>query len=81
MNTLSGVSWIAAPTLAGILMLFGIVLAIVWVVLPFAVIGMKPLLRELIAETKRTNSLLEAEARARARADGAPELITIRAER
>jgi hypothetical protein len=38
---------------------FGVVLAIAWIVLPFALIGTKPLLRQLIAETKRTNALLE----------------------
>lgn len=39
--------------------LFVLVLLIAWVLLPFAMFGMKPLLRELIAETKRTNTLLE----------------------
>jgi hypothetical protein len=38
---------------------FGVVLAIAWIVLPFAMIGTKPLLRELIAEMRRTNALLE----------------------
>ena len=42
-----------------IVVVFGIVLAIAWIILPFALIGTKPLLRELIAETKRTNALLE----------------------
>jgi hypothetical protein len=37
----------------------GTVLTIAWIILPFALIGTKPLLRELIAETKRTNKLLE----------------------
>jgi len=63
------------------LILFWIVMTIVWIVLPFVVIGMKPLLRELIAETKRTNALLEAEGRARTRTNVAPELTTLRAER
>lgn len=81
MGTLSGASGMAGPMLAMILILFGIVMAIAWIVLPFGVIGMKPLLRELIAETKRTNALLESAARARPRADLAPELNTIRAER
>jgi hypothetical protein len=35
-----------------------LLLALAWIVLPFALIGTKPLLRELIAETKRTNELL-----------------------
>ena len=34
-------------------------LVIGWVLLPVALIGTKPLLRQLIAETKRTNDLLE----------------------
>jgi hypothetical protein len=42
-----------------IILIFGVVLAICWLVLPFALIGTKPLLRELIAETRRTNALLE----------------------
>ena len=37
---------------------FGVILAICWLVLPFALIGTKPLLRELIGEMKETNRLL-----------------------
>ena len=40
--------------------LFGIILAIAWIVLPFALIGTKPILRELLAEAKKTNALLDA---------------------
>ena len=47
-----GVLWLA-------IVVFGIILAIAWIILPFALIGTKPLLRELIAETKRTNALLQ----------------------
>ena len=39
--------------------ILGIVLVIAWTVLPFAIIGTKPLLRELIAEVQRTNALLQ----------------------
>jgi hypothetical protein len=39
--------------------IFAFVLAICWLALPFALIGTKPLLRHLIAETRRTNELLE----------------------
>ena len=46
-------------TLYLIVFIFGVVLAICWIVLPFALIGTKPLLRQLIAETQRTNALLE----------------------
>jgi hypothetical protein len=41
------------------LVIFCIVLAIAWIILPFALIGTKPLLRELIAETRKNNALLE----------------------
>lgn len=36
-----------------------VVLAVVWIALPFAVFGIKPLLQELIAEVRKTNALLE----------------------
>lgn len=41
------------------LVVFGIVLLIAWIVLPFAIIGTKPLLRELLEETRKTNALLQ----------------------
>ena len=37
-----------------LLTVFGVILAICWLVLPFALIGTKPLLRELIGEMKET---------------------------
>jgi uncharacterized membrane protein YciS (DUF1049 family) len=39
--------------------LFLVVLAICWIVLRSALIGTKPLLRELVAEMKRNNQLLD----------------------
>jgi hypothetical protein len=36
----------------------GVVLAICWIILPFALIGTKPILRQILAEQKRTNELL-----------------------
>jgi uncharacterized membrane protein len=45
--------------------IFAIILAIAWIIMPFAIIGTKPILRDLLAEQKRTNRLLE-EAAARA---------------
>ena len=48
---------LAGLTVVGVVFLF--VLAICWIILPFALIGTKPLLRELIRETKKTNALLE----------------------
>ena len=38
---------------------FVVILAICWIILPFALIGTKQLLRELIRETRRTNELLD----------------------
>lgn len=52
MGGIGAVLWLA-------LIVSGIVLAICWIVLPFALIGTKPLLRELIVEVKKTNALLE----------------------
>lgn len=42
-----------------LLYVLALVLVVAWVVLPFALIGTKPLLRQLIAEQQRTNRLLE----------------------
>ena len=36
-----------------------VILVVCWIVLPIAVIGTKPLLRQILAEQKRTNALLE----------------------
>ena len=41
-----------------ILSLLGIVIAILWVLMPFAVFGLKDLAKSLIAEQQRTNTLL-----------------------
>ena len=38
--------------------ILAIVLLVCWIVLPFAVIGTKPLLRDLLHEQRRTNELL-----------------------
>lgn len=43
----------------GLIWLFAVVLIVVWVILPFAILGTKPLLRELIQEQRRTNELLK----------------------
>ena len=51
-NALGTVFWL-------VLYVFGLILAIAWIILPFALIGTKPLLRQLIAEVQRTNVLLE----------------------
>lgn len=46
--------------LLGLLVLL---IAILWILMPFAIFGTKDLLRELIREQKRTNEILIAEAR------------------
>jgi hypothetical protein len=55
-----------------VMWLFGLVLAIAWVILPFALIGTKPLLRELIREQRRTNELLEIRRSAAPTSERAP---------
>lgn len=40
-----------------------VVLVICWIILPFAIIGTKPLLRQLIEQQTRTNRILEAMAK------------------
>ena len=37
----------------------GLVLTIAWIILPFAIIGTKPILRELLREVQRTNASFE----------------------
>jgi cytochrome b subunit of formate dehydrogenase len=51
-STTNNVIWLIAVA-------FGFILAVLWILLPFALFGTKALLRELIAEQQRTNSLLE----------------------
>ena len=36
-----------------------LVLAIAWIVMPFAIIGTKPILRQLVQQQQRTNELLQ----------------------
>jgi hypothetical protein len=38
--------------------LFVLILAILWILVPFAIFGIKPLLRELIANQKKANEIL-----------------------
>ena len=35
----------------------GLILTVLWILVPFALFGIKPLLRELIAEQRRANDL------------------------
>lgn len=48
----------AAGSFFGLAWLFMLVLAILWLLVPFAVFGIKGLLRQLLAEQRRTNELL-----------------------
>lgn len=54
----SGLGWLA-------LVVFGLILAIAWIILPFALIGTKPLLRRILDEQIRMNALLASLAAAR----------------
>lgn len=47
-----------------IIVFIAFVLVVCWIILPFAIIGTKPLLRELLREQKRTNELLAGRLRA-----------------
>ncbi len=48
------------PLLWVALYVAGLVLAIAWLVVPFALIGTKPLLRKLLDEQRVTNTLLQS---------------------
>ena len=51
---------------AGVVIAIGVLcllIAVLWILMPFAIFGTKDLLRELIKEQKRTNEILIAEAR------------------
>jgi len=41
-------------------LIFGVVLAILWVLVPFAIFGIKPLLQDILAELRRANAIAEA---------------------
>jgi len=43
----------------GFISILAIIIVILWIFLPFAIFGMKDLIKELIIETKKTNKLLE----------------------
>jgi hypothetical protein len=43
--------------LAGVILL--LILVVCWIVLPIAIIGTKPILRQILEEQRRTNALLE----------------------
>lgn len=41
-------------------LIFGVVLAILWVLVPFAIFGIKPLLQDILTELRRANAIAEA---------------------
>jgi hypothetical protein len=43
-----------------VLFLVALAIAVLWILLPFAVFGMKALLRQAIAEQRRSNELLHS---------------------
>ena len=43
-------------------LIFGVVLAILWVLVPFAIFGIKPLLRGILVELRRANAIAEGRA-------------------
>lgn len=45
--------------MTAIFVIVGLIVAVLWVFLPFAVFGIKDLARDLISQSKRTNELLE----------------------
>ena len=48
----------ALAAMGGVLVIFLVILGILWILVPFAVFGIKPLLRELIREQRATQALL-----------------------
>ncbi|WP_313465673.1 hypothetical protein [Stenotrophomonas sp.] len=43
-------------------LVFGVVLAILWILVPFAIFGIKPLLQGILAELRRANAIAEGRA-------------------
>ncbi|MFO1398270.1 MAG: hypothetical protein U1F48_14520 [Burkholderiales bacterium] len=60
-------------------MIFLVIVGLCWIVLPFAILGTKPLLRTLIAEQQRTNALLEQQ-RAQVVVTRPPDVVVARGE-
>lgn len=49
---------VIGPALLVGAIVFGVVLAVLWLVLPFAMFGTKPLLRQIVANQHETHKLL-----------------------
>ena len=66
-----------ATTAGGLMIvwvLIALLIAVLWILMPFAIFGSKPLLRTLIAEQKKTNQLL---AEAAERAKGPTDVVLV----
>lgn len=61
--------------LGSIVAAFLFILAILWILVPFAVFGTKPLLRTLIAEQRRTYEMLAAVSQQLHNAAAAPPVV------
>lgn len=48
-------------TLAIVVVVFGLILLVLWLLLPFAVFASRRLLRDILAEQRKTNELLAAQ--------------------
>ena len=59
MDGLAGLAGLPIGLFAVVLLAVLLVLVVLWIALPFALFGTKPLLRQLIAEQKRTNEILD----------------------
>jgi hypothetical protein len=55
---MSDATAIVGGLFGSVLLILAIALIVAWIILPFALIGLKPLLRQLIEEQRRTNNLL-----------------------
>jgi hypothetical protein len=55
-GSLPGAEFITIPFLL-VAYLLMLILAIAWIIVPFAIIGIKPLIRELIAEVRIANQI------------------------
>lgn len=63
----------SVEALSGLMLILvglGVIVGILWVLLPFAVFGMKPLLREVLQQQRRTNDFLARAETARERTPG-----------
>ncbi len=46
-------------TMMGLLLILGLVVAVLWILMPFAVFGLKDLTKQLLQQQRETNQLLQ----------------------